>query len=70
MELRKLTTIVFLNDYQISNIPDKPKSQLGSIRLYLQDDNIENVIEIVPQVGRAVIFKSEKVLHKVTSVVG
>ena len=70
MKLRKLTMIVFMNDGQDVENPDTPKSQLGSFRLYPEGDNIDNVIDVVPRKGRAVIFKSEKLLHKVTPVLG
>ena len=48
--------------------PDSPK--MGSLRLYTKGKDIDGVVDILPRVGRAVIFKSEEVLHKVNPVVG
>ena len=58
-----MTVLVYLN-------PDldkaENKKQLGELRLYLED----KIIDIVPHIGRVVIFKSEKVEHEVRPTLG
>ena len=68
MELRKLTLVVFLNDGLDIENPDSPKK--GGLRLYTKGDSLNGVVDILPRVGRAVLFRSEEVLHKVNDLVG
>ena len=63
MDLRKLTLVVFLNDGLDLASPDSPKDKMGSLRLLTEGDTIEGVVDIRPRVGRAVLFKSEQLLH-------
>ena len=70
MELRKLTLVMFLNDGIDLKDPSAPIQNRGGIRLYTQGDSPNGVIDILPRVGRAVLFKSEEVLHKINSIVG
>ena len=70
MDLRKFTMVIFLNDAQDVVNPDAPKDKMGSLRLFTKGDTIEGVIDILPRIGRAVLFKSEEVLHEVNPVVG
>ena len=37
------------------------------IRLYPKGESVEGVIDISPRLGRAVLFKSEEMLHQVMS---
>ena len=55
MALRKLSMVIFLNE----NI-----DQVGKLRLYTKgDESVEGVIDISPRLGRAVLFKSEEMIH-------
>ena len=39
---------------------------MGMLRLYPKgDESIEGVVDISPRIGRAVLFKSEEMLHQV-----
>ena len=58
MELRKISMIIFLND----NL-DQVDEQKGMLRLYPKGDSVEGVVDISPRLGRAVLFKSEEMLH-------
>ena len=42
---------------------------MGSLRLFTEGDSTEGVVDIVPRLGRAVLFKSEELLHEVTPTV-
>ena len=44
--------------------------KLGQLRLYPNGLNVKGVVDIVPRLGRAVLFKSEEMLHKVLPTVG
>ena len=72
MDLRKFTMVIFLNDGLDVNNPDAPLDKTGSLRLFTNgvNDTLTGVVDIHPRVGRAVLFKSEDVLHKVNPVVG
>ena len=62
MELRKLSMVVFLNDELDENEPT------GMLRLYTKGREVtEGVVDISPRLGRAVLFKSEEMLHQVMS---
>ena len=37
------------------------------LRLYTKGEKVEGVVDISPRLGRAVLFKSEEILHKVMS---
>ena len=59
MTLRKLSMVVFLNE----NV-----DHAGTLRLYTQGQEVTNgVVDISQRIGRAVLFKSEEMLHKVMS---
>ena len=62
MELRKLTMIIFLND-NIDEIYKLPEAGSGALRLYPNGDRSEGVVDISPRLGRAVLFKSEEMIH-------
>jgi len=70
MELRKFTLVIFMSDGLDLTNPDAPKDKTGSLRLFTKGDTVDGVIDIQPRVGRAVLFKSEELLHKVNPVVG
>ena len=64
--MRKLSMVVFLNDNldQIDSLPEVPK---GMLRLYTKYASVEGTVDISPRLGRAVLFKSEEMLHQVMS---
>ena len=64
MELRKLSMVIFLND-DIDLVQTSPTAQMGKLRLYPKGENIDGVVDISPRLGRAVLFKSEDMLHMV-----
>ena len=65
MELRKLTMVVFLND-DLDKVREVSTAKMGTLRLFSEgNDPLAEVYDIVPRMGRAVLFKSEKILHKV-----
>ena len=37
------------------------------LRLYPKGESVEEVVDISPRLGRAVLFKSEEMLHQVMS---
>ena len=55
MELRKLSMVIFLND----------NPQEGYLRLYTKGLSKDGIVGISPRLGRAVLFKSEEMLHQV-----
>ena len=62
MSLRKLSMIIFLNDnYEADR--SLPNAQKGMLRLYSKGESVEGVVDISPRFGRAVLFKSEEMLH-------
>ena len=62
MKLRKLTMVVFLNDY------NDEAEHSGKLRLYTEGrEIITGMVDIIPRIGRAILFKSEEMLHKVMS---
>ena len=60
MTLRKLSLVIFLNEQSASD-------QTGKLRLYTKGEREEGVIDISTRLGRAVLFKSEEMMHKVMS---
>ena len=57
-ELRKLTMVIFLNDNLDQN------EQGGMLRLYSHGAlNKIGIVDISPRLGRAVLFKSEEMIH-------
>ena len=42
----------------------------GMLRLYPNGESIEGVVDISPRMGRAVLFKSEEMLHQAMSTLG
>ena len=46
---------------------------MGALRLYPKfpdEASIHNVVDIIPRMGRAVLFKSEEMLHQAMSTLG
>ena len=70
MDLRKFTLVVFLNDGLDLQGTDAPIDRMGSLRLYTEGDTFHGVVDVHPRMGRAVLFKSEHLLHRVNPVVG
>ena len=66
MALRKFSLVLFLND-NIDEVYTLPDAKKGMLRLYTNGESVEGVVDISPRMGRAVLFKSEKMLHKVMS---
>ena len=66
MVLRKLSLIIFLND-DLDEVYSLPNAEKGMLRLYPKGESIEDVVDISPRLGRAVLFKSEEMLHQVMS---
>ena len=66
MSLRKLSLTIFLND-KIDELLSLPNDQKGMLRLYPKGKKAEGVVNISPRLGRAVLFKSEEMLHQVMS---
>ena len=62
MVLRKISMIIFLND-NLDQVESLPNAQKGMLRLYPKGDSVEGVVDISPRLGRAVLFKSEEMLH-------
>ena len=60
MALRKISMVIFLND----NLDEAKK---GILRLYPNGERVDGVVDISPRIGRAVMFKSEDMLHQVMS---
>jgi hypothetical protein len=57
--MRKFTVIAYLNP-DLSSITDK-NVKLGELRLYLDKE----IVDVIPHLGRVIIFKSEIVEHEV-----
>ena len=62
MVLRKISMIIFLND-NLDEAYSLPNAKKGMLRLYPKGESIEDVVDISPRLGRAVMFKSEEMLH-------
>ena len=55
--------VVFLND-NFDEVQASPDIHTGMLRLYPKGDkSIDEVVDISPRIGRAVLFKSEEMLH-------
>ena len=54
--------VIFLND-DLDQFYSLPNAQKGMLRLYTKGARAEGVVDISPRLGRAVLFKSEKMLH-------
>ena len=59
--MRKFTAIVYLNPDLDKIKQDNPKALLGELRLYLPD----KIIDVIPHMGRMILFKSESIEHEV-----
>ena len=60
MSLRKLSMVIFLNEVSTG-------AEAGKLRLHTKGEKAEGVIDISTRLGRAVMFKSEEMMHKVIS---
>ena len=65
-ELRKVTLNIFLNEDGLDEQRESDPLHMGALRLFLPD----KYIDIVPRMGRAVLFKSEVVEHEVRPTIG
>lgn len=72
MDLRKLTMVIFLNDGDgLDEVRKSSDAKMGSLRLYTKGTNAtDGLVDIIPRMGRAVLFKSEHMLHKVNPTFG
>ena len=62
MALRKLSLVVFLNE-DLDLVEHK-----GILRMFTQGrETVDGVVDVSPRLGRAVMFKSEEMLHQVLS---
>ena len=62
MVLRKISMIIFLND-NLDEAYSLPNAKKGMLRMYPKGESIKDVVDISPRLGRAVMFKSEEMLH-------
>ena len=60
--LRKISMVIFLND-NIDEVQSSPTKHNGMLRLYPNGETIDGVVDISPRMGRAVMFKSEEMMH-------
>ena len=65
-KLRKITVLVYLNPDLDSIKSSDPQAKMGELRLYLP----KKIVDVVPRMGRAVIFKSEVLEHEVRPTLG
>ena len=54
--------VIFLND-NIDEFFKLPDANTGALRLYPNDDRLDGIVDIIPRLGRAVLFKSEEMIH-------
>ena len=61
--LRKISMVIFLN-HNYHKVQESAKAHKGMLRLYPNgESSVEGVVDISPRLGRAVLFKSEHMLH-------
>ena len=65
-KLRKITVLVYLNPDLDTVQSSDPQAKMGELRLYLP----KKIVDVVPRMGRAVIFKSEEIEHEVRPTLG
>ena len=58
--------LIFLND-NLDEVQSLENSQKGMLRLYPNGESVDGVVDISPRLGRALMFKSEEMLHQVIS---
>ena len=58
--------VIFLND-NLDQVYSLPNAEKGTLRLYTKGFKNKGVVDISPRLGRAVLFKSEEMLHQVMS---
>ena len=63
-ERRKITMVIFLNE----EVNEESTEAMGSLRLFYPDRTAD--VDVVPRMGRAVLFKSEVQLHEVRPTLG
>ena len=66
MRLRKLSMVIFLNE-DLNQSQSSSMEQMGMLRLYTKSDSVDGIVDISPRIGRAVLFKSEEMMHQVIS---
>ena len=57
--------MIFLND-DLDQVRQISTAKMGSLRLYSEGSPLDEVYDVIPRLGRAVLFKSEETLHQVT----
>ena len=58
--------IVFLNEEGLDEMRESDPLHMGALRLYLPTGNVD----VVPRLGRAIIFKSEALEHEMRPTLG
>ena len=54
--------VIFLND-NLDKVQASPDMHTGMLRLYPRGESIDEVVDISPRMGRAVLFRSEEMMH-------
>ena len=65
--------VIFLNDIVIDRADLSPNIKMGALRLYPEFPDgsaLHKAVDISPRMGRAVLFKSEDMLHQAMSTLG
>ena len=65
-EIRKVTLIIFLNEEGVDEQRESDPLHMGALRLYLPTE----YIDVVPRMGRAILFKSQILEHEVRPTLG
>ena len=58
--------VIFLNEEGLDEARENHPLKMGALRLFLPD----GYINVVPRMGRAVLFKSEVIEHQVRTTLG
>lgn len=64
-KMRKLTVIAYLNP-DIDTVLETKGNKAGELRLYLAN----KIVDVMPRMGRIIIFKSELIEHEVKPTIG
>ena len=65
-ELRKITLIIFLNEDGLDKQRKSDPLHMGALRLYLPT----GYVDVLPRMGRGILFKSEVLEHEVRPTLG
>ena len=56
--------VVFLNE-DLDQVRQISTAKMGSLRIYSEGNPLNEVYDVIPRLGRAVLLKSEETFHKV-----